>query len=482
MKAEKDQFTNNKNTMFSALASYINNALFTTLPETADLSTLIEKKDIKAGVLEDTMGLHIHEFIHQLHNLSTTAGLQLLQSRLTALQIFATGTDDNGHYIRQGSVYKNVNDDLLRNFEEDYFRIIGCTEKIREQGYLTEFHFEETLMHEKTNDYDEPFTIAGMKLKFKIAGSQKEVEIDNIGYSMITEGIAYEIEKQVRNNITGKTGAELEYYTPPMPYRLYRPIVEHLVGRECDLSELVKVGTIALQHKIPSHGLIVSTSALKRGSSYFEDFSKDMMLEFEAAVSEYQETIDQLERTVFSSTALKTGLSTLNTITTCAIQKRKADPFYELIFLSHKLTLENFTHIIMTGNFPPRCILQNKPDGTADYYWTGSNVSDLSDTEIGSISILQSALQFSQLHLSSSAGFNNTSELQNSQNNLSCPYIKICPLKNNRADPNLCSSSPWMHDVGTQEGEVCWYVNGVKSLRNHRFREYDDAYKNSTPS
>lgn len=482
MEAEKEQFPNNMDTMFSALASYKNNALFTVLPDIADLSNLMEEENIDVSVLENTMGLHVHEFIHQLHNLSTTAGLQLLQSRLTALQIFATGTDDNGHYIRQGSIYKNVNGDLLRNFEKDYFRVLGCTKTIREQGYLTDFHFEDTIIHEQTNDPDDPCIIAGIKLKFNVSGSQKEVEIDNIGYSMITEGIAYEIEKQVRNNITGKTGAELEYFTPPMPYRLYRPIVEHLVGRVCDLSELVKVGTIALQNKIPSHGLIASTSALKLGSLCFEDFSSEMMLEFEAAVSEYQETIEQLERTVFSSTALKSGLSTLNAIATCAIQKRKTDPFYELNFLGEKLTLENFTDIITVGNFPPRCILQNKPDGTAEYYWTGNNVSDLSDIEIGAVSTLQSALQFSQLHLSPSAGFNNTSKLQNSPNDLSCPYIKVCPLKENRADPNLCSSSPWMHDVGAQKGEVCWYVNGVKSLRNNRFREYDDAYNSSTPA
>lgn len=472
-----EQPTNNTDTMFSALASYKNNALFTTLPHTADLSILDQEEIPDAKVTEIVLGLHIHEFIHQLHNFSTTAGLQLLTNRLTALQIFATGTNDNGHYIRQGATYKHINSDLLENFEKDYFRILGSTDQILQPGFLTDLDFETFSSIEQTEDPTDPCEIVGVQSNFKIGGKSSSIKINNIGYSMITEGIAYEIEKQVRRSITGETGIELDYSTPPVPYRLYRPLVEHLVGRECDLSELVKVGTIALQNKIPSHGLLASTSALRLGPLHFERFSHDMMIEFDGVVSEYQETIEQLEKTVFISNSLKIGLSVLNKVVTCALDKRKNDPFYELVFTTEPLDLKAFLRIITVGNFPPRCILQNKPDDTAEFFWIGSNVSDLSNTEIEAISTLQSALQFSQLHLSPNAGFNNTSKLPESPNDSSCPYIKVCPLKEQRADPRLCSTSPWMHDIGIQEGGVCWYVNGVKSLRNIKYLDYNGAYK-----
>lgn len=113
----------------SALASYRYNSLFTILPHTADIKIFQnESREPTTEELQEALGLQVHEYIHQLHNLSSIAGLQLLTNRLASLQLFATGTDENGHYIRAGSNYKHIEKTKLENFERDFNRILGNTE------------------------------------------------------------------------------------------------------------------------------------------------------------------------------------------------------------------------------------------------------------------------------------------------------------------------------------------------------------------
>ncbi|MGC8116813.1 hypothetical protein ACP3VQ_17485 [Metapseudomonas otitidis] len=461
---------------FSLLGSYRNNSLFTTLPPEADIRTLETGSPLDTEACEKNIGLNIHEYIHQLHNFSTTSGLQLLKNRLAALQIFATGTDDNGHYIRQGKIYKHLNKNILENFEKDYSRILGNTDKIDKWGNLSEFSFETTCYQEETDDSSDPCTIIGVDAKFKLNGVEREAKIQNIGYNIITEGIAYEIERQVRNSITGKSGIELELATPPLPYRFYRPIVEHFVGRECSVPELVKVGILALQNKIPSLGLFAAASALREGGSVYSEFISNTINEHNIVLAGYKATIAELHEKALAGTTLKDGLILLDEIVMSAMNKREKDPFYELLFLRETMTPEVFTHILRTEELPPRCILQYKHDETAELYFIGQGVSDYSDTRVGAISTLQCALQFSTLHIAPNGSFNNTVRLQESPNKLACPYLDACPLKDKRENQNLCSEAPWMHDLGIQTGDVCWYVNGVKSLRNLKFGDYDEQY------
>lgn len=462
---------------YSALASYRNNALFTTFPHTADLRLLSEPSAmLDTKLAQEVLGLQVHEYIHQLHNFSTTAGLQLLKNRLVALQVFVTGTNDDGHYIRQGKNYKHIDKCKLGNFERDYSRILGNTDKIEQEGFLTELSFKIIESREETDDPSDPCNILGVKVTYKLGGIAGVKEINNVGYNIITEGIAYEIERQVRNTITGENGKVLEYSTPPLPYRLYRPIVEHLVGRPCSVPELVKVGTLALQNMIPSWGLKAATLALKHSDELFEEFASNMAGEHQEVLSGYKETVNLLLNTVFTGTSVKEGLKMLDDIVTSTINKREKDPFFELVFLREPLTREVLEGIIQSEELPPRCILQKKPDGKAELYWMGNGVAELTEATVGAISTLQCAIQYSQLHLSKVASFNNTGDLVNSPHNLSCPYLEVCPLKEKRENPDLCSTTPWMHDLGIQTGEVCWYVNGVKSLRNPKFSEYDEMY------
>ncbi|MEQ6327180.1 hypothetical protein VLF92_02420 [Pseudomonas chengduensis] len=276
-------------TQHSALASYRNNSLFTTLPHTADINILQnESREPTTEELQNVLGLQVHEYIHQLHNLSSIAGLQLLTNRLASLRLFATGADENGHYIRAGRNYKQVEKTKLENFERDVNRILGSTGKISQEGFLKFLSFDRFEHSEETDDPIDPCNMLGIKITYELAGRKRNIEIDNVGYHIITEGIAYEIERQVRNNIADNNGVQLEYSTPPFPYRFFRPIVEHLVGRSCSLEELVKVGTLALQNKVPSWGLKAASLALSHSAELFLIHAQDVMVEYEKSLEFYK--------------------------------------------------------------------------------------------------------------------------------------------------------------------------------------------------
>lgn len=467
----------NSETQYSAYASYKNNSLFTALPEMADLEGLTSSSNpAETKDVSNALGLHIHEYIHQLHNISTTAGIQLLKNRLVALQIFATGTDDNGHYIRQGQSYKHIDKIALDTIEKDYSRILGNIDKINQEGFLTDFTFETFESQEDSDDPSDPYNLLGIDINYKLAGNPQSKKIENIGYNIITEGIAYEIEMHVRNTITGENGKALEYATPPLPYRFYRPIIEHLVGRPCSLVELIEVGTLALQNKIPSWGLKAATLAMKNGRSIFDAFASQMAEENRNVLSGYKDTVNLLLTDAFKGSAVNEGLKMLDRIVADTIKKREENPFLEILFTQEIKTPEDFLRIVYSEDLPTRCIIQKKPDNNAQLIWIGKNIDELSETTIGAMSTLQCAIQYSQLHLTKSASFSNTSKLAYSPHDLSCPYLDVCPLKSERDNPDLCSTAPWMHDLGNERKEVCWYVNGVKSLRNPNFRQYDQAY------
>ncbi|PZP04318.1 MAG: hypothetical protein DI621_25050 [Pseudomonas protegens] len=311
-------------------------------------------------------------------------------------------------------------------------------------------------------------------MEYKLGDTNQSTIIENIGYNIITEGIAYEIERDVRNRITGEMGSQLEYSTPVLPYRLYRPIVEALVGRACTVEELVKVGTFSLQNKIPSWGLKAAAFALKQG--ILDRFTTIMEADNQEAVRGYRTTIDSLLTTTFAGAAVKKGLVILDRIVMGAVKRRAQSPYFELEFLREPLTLEVFKEIIIDQDLPARCILQEKSGGKSELFWMGNDIGNLSDVECGAISTLQCALQYSQLHLAPTGSFNNTAELPNSPHDLSCPYLNACPLRERKTDPALCAKSPWMHDLDIESGNVCWYVNGVKSVRNPKYKDYEGSY------
>jgi hypothetical protein len=459
----------------SGLGKYRNNSLFSLFEPEGDLIDIVSSVDVEEDCARSAPALHVHEYVHYLHNISTTAGVQLLKNRLVSLRLFSTGADDNGHYIREGLIYKELSAMDAKELELDFCLILGSIEENKESGALGNIHCEFYDTRLESADPQDPYLIFGARINYEVRGHQRSLDLPNIGYHLITEGVAYEIDREVRRKIKNEHSLILDENTPAYPYMLFRKLVECYVGRACSTHELVKVGTLALQNKIPSWGLKASMTALKHGKKVFKNFIREMKSEHGSVVNGYSQTIKALLETTFKGATVSNGLKAMDKLVADTHRKRINDLFFELRFLEFPLTPEKFAEIVNT-DMPPRSILQKKLDGSVDHYWMGSDNASLSDDDISALSTLQCALHYSQNHLSSQGAFKNTSTLDGKSSMESCPYLGACPLQKSRVDPELCRTSPWKHDLDISEGDVCWYTNGVKTLRNPWYKNYDDKF------
>lgn len=449
----------------SQMAAYRTNTLFSFFGVEGDLQFYLTEgeKELSRAALS----LHVHEYIHYLHNISTTSGLQLLKNRLIGLRVFNAGADRNGHFVSASSNSYGGDPVLFSEYENDLPAILGSVVELKKSGHIDNIECRFSKRTEATSDPTDPLHILGVDISFTLAGREEKISALNFGYSVITEGVAYEIERELRKKL-GEPEYSLDQHVSVYPYLLYRKVVEYFVGRKCSTYELIQVGTLALQNKIPSWGLYAAMMALEHDSSVFNELIKSTYSDFDENAVAYQNVVSLLIDKVFKNTLLAKGLKVLDDIVRPAIKKRQSNMFYEDVFLRNDLLPENFFQIAAEEDLAPRCVVQKTHNGGYDGYWIGMGVDhqSIDDSSLEALSILQCAIHFTQLHLTSQGKLVNTIDLKKNSTKKECPYLNICPIRQRKSNPSLCENAPWMHDFESINSENCWYGAGVQSLRN----------------
>jgi hypothetical protein len=80
------------------------------------------------------------------------------------------------------------------------------------------------------------------------------------GLKFITEGIAYEIERDIKMR-WGISATEVDLSTPAYPYLMYGPLLEYLAGTKLSSKERIATG---LLHSPPAHLLCSHRSVSSR--------------------------------------------------------------------------------------------------------------------------------------------------------------------------------------------------------------------------
>ena len=141
---------------------------------------------------------------------------------------------------------------------------------------------------------------------------------------------------------------------------------------------------------------------------------------------------------------------------------RRVRPYLELEFLKEPLSSNGFKSLV--ARMQDHCVLQQKPEGKIDFYWGGSGVVEVDDSQLQCLGAFQASLFFTQLHLDAEARLHSTSSLPESK----CPFKGACAAEEIQANPELCSVAPWkqyMIGFNAQPGEQgCWYGVGVRAL------------------
>lgn len=405
--------------------------------------------------------VNVHEYVHNLHNLTTTTGLTILFNEFNLMFEFIRGAK-SGYYEANPGTNPTIGS-ILKLFKE----LIG-TAKIDFPGIIK----KGTFVFGKINETKETTTINNFEMKYMNYTIELEEAYTEgrptkpitlaIGYHFITEGIAYEVDRSIRLASTKGTEESVDSSTPYFPYLMYRDLVDHLIGRESTSDERIIIGLCGLQIANPALGFLHACRSLKETNekdtpALLEELVKDnIKAQFEFSESIIKNTIPEWTSR-FKGSSLEQAFDYYARVMEFACTSRHAHPLIELVMRNIR-TQEHLQSLIAL--MAPTWIIQELPEGLAEYTFHGSKaVSDhKSDTHMA---VLQCAFHYIQHHIRKDGELYKTKEISG----VRCPYVGACAARETTLDPNQCKNKPW--EAKQQDGEraVCYYTAAVGSLK-----------------
>lgn len=413
------------------------------------------------------VALHVHEYIHYLHNLTTRAGLGCLTDILLLVQpLQAQKVDDSmgfGADDKRG-VQLRATFDSLRNLK-GYVKHIPPNYKWRRvmRWEFSEVSPSQSLVpavvidpEQQVEFYVTAFFDDDTELQFTFSP----------GLDFITEGIAYEIERDIRIR-AGVAESEADTHTPGFPYLAFGPLLEFLAGCEVPADQRVVLGTLALLAPSPSVAL-TSLSQLQRyeegtsGAVMFTAIVNDILDGFENYSGLFRDRHIPMFYKIFEgSELLSKGLQVYEKLLLKGLDVRRQRQFLELAFLREPMTIKNFKNI--AANLLERVVFQGKPGGELEIRWEGAegSVVDLPADMREAFAVLQSCIHYVQQHLKDTRF-----ETQEPLRPTPCPFSGACTVESMAGKPEVCRSTPWEVENIAQDGTVCIYQAGVDSFKS----------------
>lgn len=435
----------------ASVGIYSTNSLFSRFKSEADLR--IEENDALPGALPT----HVHEFVHYLHNISTTSGIKLIFDTHAAVFMASQFLIQNEQNISVSSQDSNQNNDVKYfidrlNYIYGEFNEEPCASSLNSSGWI--FSDLQTYSPKIESDFS--------SYQVKITGNFPEKTINGvlrIGLTFITEGVAYDVERDIYKE-KGVRPYEIDANTPYFPYLAYEHFVNHISERSTTSLERIKIGNAALMHESPSQGFVEACLELKKGIAFLDAYYKKSMNYFKSYIDNKFDHMSNHIKSFYSRTdKLLKPFEYYLLIIRSTSQKRINTPLLETLFIGKNLTPEEFLRI--SSNIAEHCIIQekNNTSATLDIVGTSNSLAASSDDEIAWFYVLCSTIHFIQQHFTSDGAIVKTSDLREKK----CPFSGTCDAERSEGYPETCVKFPWKFKTKNQEG-VCWYSAGIKSI------------------
>lgn len=468
------------------LGTYRVHSLLTRITKDGDLEP-------KGGIpFLGAVSLHAHEYTHYLHNLSTTAGLQALLACFWLVVPFVNNTDGRGWYTAPKKKEASEDNNLTLAFKlmtsargsidgippEKDFNWPKITEwafgDIQEESLQLSQSVEDKFGHIKVSAV--PITAKSRDLKFDL--------VLRPGLDFITEGVAYDIEREQRR-LAGIEEWSLDEHTPSYPYLAYRPLIEHCVGHKTTLLDRVIIGNAALLSHHVSDTFFELCFAFKRDKLRDDERIDELKAVVDRILDEFR---SQAARTGFSharqikeilagSRDLYPAVELYGRLIEKGLKLRAKLPMMEHLFAQKHLSPDEFRNV--TVNLLERQICQEKSDGSVKIEWIGAkkSVADLPAKKHHQLAVLQASIHFLQQHFTRRGHLANTAELEPSP----CPFRGACVAQKQFGSPAECETKPWLVSVADGKSQVCFYEAARLSLRLDR-RNKDNQPVRTTPA
>lgn len=451
------------------LGTYRVHSLFTRITSEGDLNPEI------GDPLPGAVALHAHEYTHYLHNLSTVAGLDALLACFFLITPFVQGTNDCGWFTAPESLEHN--DQLMLPFSMMNIARGSVTGIPKDKHFqwpvITEWNFgavrnEFVTLTSTTEENIENIQVKSISITAKHNGGEPLELVLRPGLDFLSEGIAYEIEREQRR-APGISEKMLDSQTPSYPYLAYRPLVEHLIGYETTIHERILIGTLALLTHNPAQTFFDLCTAIKRDKDRGDDtkveqekFVNHIHQNFVTFVSNPQNSYTNKLKWILSGSGDHLeGLDIYCMIIDKGLRLRTQAFMMEQMMVEKKLNADEFLNL--TLNILERLVCQEKIDGDSVIEWIApinSVIATLPEEVIQKLSVLQTSIHYLQQHFTVDGRLGSTAQLKES----ACPFVGACQTQKQYGYPADCGSKPW--NVSVDGGKkVCWYEAGRLSLR-----------------
>ncbi|MDP3423383.1 MAG: hypothetical protein Q8S32_06445 [Burkholderiaceae bacterium] len=438
----------------ASIGIYCTNSLFTRFASIADLSATEDDPYPCA------LPTHIHEYVHYLHNISTKAGVRLIY--LTHCAIFLAS-----HFLIKGENGIDVQSEDsgwsedFRFFINNLNYIYGEFNEIEFDPSTKSSHWKFSNLSTYTPIIETPFFSYQVTVSENF--SKKRTGVLRIGLTFITEGVAYEVEREVWKD-NGCLSNDIDKATPTFPYLAYEHLVNYIVGRQTTAIERIKIGNAALMHESPSQGFVDACLALKKGVHILGEYHAKMIKELQDfSNAKINEMFDELEKFYSRTDKLLAPFQHYASIIKSTVKKRISHPDIESIFIHKNATEKNITPSCFLGlssNVAEHCIIQEKSNSKATIDIIGDRTSLAASTiDPTWFYVLCSAIHFIQHHFKTDGTVEKTSNLREKK----CPFSGACEAEASYNNPDVCKRFPWRF-VPKDRHQSCWYSAGIKSI------------------
>lgn len=463
----------------SDIASYAMNCFYIRASANVDLDPEIiiniDGSEVPSGTGADeiepekmspwAVSVHAHEYIHYLHNISTVAGVFVFIARITLLRAFKSSADEVG--------YSRGNEALNEEQRKDVISAIALMKAIL--GVCPVWPNGEPVRKPVTWVFSDPVRTAislhpSNEIKLEVASiagkafDKKNNEFPfsmQIGYRLITEGVAYEVEREIRRN-GGAPPEDLDTYTTPYPYLAYGALVEHLLGRPSSARERIYIGVFALQSNSPSVRLVDICNERKKLNQDELDDSRLRPLPLRKGF--YEETIKPLDIVLNGAKGSGNGYwggDAFRALFSQALTLRSKRNMLEFDLIDRALDKEAFQNWL--GEMVDCCVLQKKRNGAVSNYWIGPGTVAKTDLEGAQLGGFQASLHFAGAHNDVDGTIIATREIVTPK---PCPYSGACVVEVREGMPEECRTQPWKRHIDAPLNmPTCWYASGVRAFR-----------------
>jgi len=410
------------------------------------ISTFKPEVDLSDSANSGALPTHVHEYLHYLQNISTTAGLtiNLLMHAIMAAVV-------NGYRFSGGQIGAKKDEKIWSDLVDESFDAINFVrgDSVGLKGpceiITTEnFHYSGLLGKQ-------------MGLKVTIQRNSESMTLA-VGSDLINEGIAYEVEKTIWSEAyLGDVDSVTSYF----PYKFFGDLTDHLAGRKLTSEEKISLGVMALMGQSPGYSLRKGCLSIGRTKAY-EKFAALQARSFSNfAGGEVPYRIAHADSFYQLSDFFIHPFRAYASIIVDACNKRIKNPFLEKTFI-HLKDPNLFLNLV--SDTVPHLFIQKKYDGASTSNLVGVFNWEYSrdDQSKGRLYVLCLAIHFVAQH------FNNTNQISSTRDlrPKPCPFSGGCKVESARGNLSICKTRPWMYAnvLWNKDKGSCWYQAAIYAL------------------